>query len=239
MDNNPPEIPKKYRPRGVDVLYEDREVLVANKEAGVLTVGTGLHDERTAYSALVDYVRKGQSKSRKGIFIIHRLDRETSGVLIFAKTVEAKHALQADWEQTRKTYLALVEGNPDKDEGTISTYLAENTALRVYSTPDRRKGKLARTQYRVLRRIGTRALLEVTLLTGRKHQIRVHLSEQGWPIVGDGKYGDGTGGKKRLALHAFRIEFTHPQTGKRMRFEAPLPTAFQGWMGRAARAEKS
>ncbi len=226
MNKSRTTIPGKHRPRGVDILYEDRDVLVVNKEAGLLTIATGRGDERTAYSLLTDYVRKGNPKSRNRVFIVHRLDRDTSGVLVFARNEEAKRSLQGEWETTQKTYLAVVEGCPKEPEGTITSYLAENSAFTVYSTPDPRKGKLSHTQYRVLKRMGRQTLLEILLLTGRKHQIRVHLADQGWPIVGDAKYGNRVHGSRRLALHAKTLTFTHPHSRQQLTFEAPLPATF-------------
>jgi tRNA pseudouridine32 synthase/23S rRNA pseudouridine746 synthase/23S rRNA pseudouridine1911/1915/1917 synthase len=156
------------------ILYEDEDILVVDKPAGLLTIGTDTDKEHTAYFILMDYVRKGQAKSRKRVWIVHRLDRETSGVLVFAKSEEAKRRLQDRWEETEKKYLAVVHGNLKKKSDTMTTYLAENKARVVYSTSDHAKGKLAHTAYRVLRETKDFTLLEVDLLTGRKHQIRVH-----------------------------------------------------------------
>lgn len=217
---------RKHQPKGVEILFEDRDLIVVNKEAGLLTMGTGREGERTAYAALTDYVKKGEPKSRSRIFIVHRLDRGTSGLLVFAKNEAAKRALQDNWDGVEKIYWALVEGTPKEPEGMISSYLAENSAMRVYSTPDTRKGKLARTRYRTLKPMGKRTLLEISPLTGRKNQIRVHLADRGWPVVGDGKYGLGSKGSVRHALHAKKLAFTHPHSGERMTFEAPLPPAF-------------
>jgi len=229
MDKKPPRS-SKHQPKGVDILHEDRDVIVVNKEAGLLTIATERGDERTAYSVLTDYVKKGNPKSKSRIFIVHRLDRETSGVLVFAKTEDAKHALQGDWENSQKIYWAIVEGRPEPSEGTITSYLAENSVFTVYSTQDTRKGKLSQTHYRVLKRMGRRTLLEISLLTGRKHQIRVHLADQGWPVVGDSKYGKKERGN-RLGLHAKTLCFKHPHSGERLTFEAPIPGSFQQLIG--------
>lgn len=211
---------------GLEILHEDRDIIVVNKSAGLLTMGTGRDGGRTAHAALDDYVKKGNYKSRERIFIVHRLDRDTSGALVFARTEKAKRALQDNWEKAEKTYLAFVEGHPDPEEGTIESYLAENEARRVFSTTDKRKGKHSTTRYKVLKTVGKRALLEITLLTGRKNQIRVHLADEGWPIVGDGKYGRKIRDNKRLALHSRTLTFDHPYSGKRMTFEAPVPATF-------------
>jgi len=217
---------RKHQPMGMEILYEDRDVIVVNKAAGLLTMGTGRDGGRTAHAALDDYVKKGNPKSRERIFIVHRLDRDTSGALVFARTEKAKRTLQDNWDKAEKTYLAFVEGHPEPKEGTISSYLAENDARRVYSTKDKRKGKFSQTEYKVFKEVGERALLEINLLTGRKNQIRVHLADKGWPIVGDGKYGKKIRDNKRLALHSHKLSFDHPYNGKRMDFEAPVPETF-------------
>jgi RluA family pseudouridine synthase len=189
-------------------------------------MGTDREKSRTLYALLTDYVRKGYAKSAKRIFIVHRLDRDTSGIVIFAKNIEAKLKLQGQWEETEKRYIAVVHGRPEKREGTISTYLAENNAQVVYSTNDASKGKLSHTAYRVLRDTKEFSLLEVNLLTGRKHQIRVHLADIGHPVLGDEKYGKGKDKYKRLALHAKAISFINPSSGKRLTFETGVPEYF-------------
>jgi RluA family pseudouridine synthase len=211
---------------GLEILHEDRDIIVVNKVAGLLTMGTGRDGGRTAHAALMDYVRKGNYKSRERVFIVHRLDRDTSGVLVFARSEEAKMTLQENWKAAEKTYLAFVEGHPDPEEGTISSYLVESKARRVYSTKDKKAGRFSETQYKVLKTVGNRALLEVRLLTGRKNQIRVHLADKGWPIVGDAKYGRKIRENKRLALHSHVLSFDHPWNGKRMTFTAPVPETF-------------
>ena len=216
---------------GLALLYEDRDILVVNKPAGLLTIATDSEKTRTAYFILTDYVRKGHRKSRNRIFIVHRLDRETSGILIFAKTIEAKLYLQQHWETTDKKYLAVVHGRMEKETETISSYLAENKAHLVYSTSDRNKGRFARTIYRVLKQNRDYALLDIDLLTGRKHQIRVHLAEIGHPVVGDTKYGKENRGYRHLALHAHSLSVTHPFTGERLTFEAAAPAFFKQLLG--------
>jgi RluA family pseudouridine synthase len=176
----------RHLPRGLSVLYEDRDILVVDKPAGLLTIATDAEKERTAYHHLTEYVRKGQARSRNRIFIVHRLDRETSGVLVFAKTEEAKFSLQEHWDETEKVYLAVVPGHLTRTEGVIESYLTENKAHVVYSTNNPEKGKWSRTAYRVVCETKEHSLLEVDLLTGRKHQIRVHLANIGHPVVGDG-----------------------------------------------------
>lgn len=218
-------------PEGLTILHEDRDILVVDKPAGLLTIATERDSERTAYFILTDYVRKGQPRSRNRVFIVHRLDRETSGVLVFAKSEQAKLRLQGEWDQTRKTYLAIVRGHLERREDTIVTYLAENSAHVVYATADSRNGKLARTAYRVLRETKEFSLLEIDLLTGRKHQIRVHLSGIGHPVVGDKKYGQPDKAHPKLALHARSITFNHPYSGEPMSFEAKPPAHFYKLVG--------
>jgi len=225
---------RRHLPPGVEILHDDDEILVVEKPHGLLTIATEQRTTGTLYAKLTEYVRKGNYKSRNRIFIVHRLDRDASGVLVFAKTPEAKAALQGGWEEARKTYLAVVHGQMPEKSGIIESYLIENKAQKVRSTRDAKLGMLSRTAYRVLRESGGYSLLEIDLLTGRKHQIRVHLSEAGHPIVGDRKYGANNDGEKRLALHAKSLSFPHPQTGQRVEFETETP----GYFGRLMHATK-
>lgn len=222
-------------PMGLVILHEDRDILVVDKPAGLLSMGTDTDKTRTAHYILNDYVRKGQSKSRHRIFIVHRLDRDTSGVLLFAKSQAAKFRLQEEWPQTRKKYVAVVHGICEKTSDTISTYLAENRAQLVYSTTDHRVGRPAKTSYRVLEQSQRFALLELDLWTGRKHQIRVHLAEIGHAVVGDKKYGREGRTTTRLALHAKTITFGHPFDGTPTTVEAPVPATFKALMRSGAR----
>jgi RluA family pseudouridine synthase len=218
-------------PHGLVVLYEDREILVVDKPAGLLTIGTESDKSHTAYFILTDHVRKGCARSRNRVFIVHRLDRETSGVLVFAKSEEAKFRLQDEWGETEKKYLAVVHGQCQKSEETITTYLAENKAQVMYSTSDPAKGKLSHTAYRVLKQTQDFALLEVSPLTGRKNQIRVHLAGIGHPIVGDRKYGSAKQSHAGLALHARSISFRHPSSGQQVTFAAIVPRYFHKLVG--------
>ncbi len=218
-------------PQGLTVLHEDADILVVVKPPGLLTVGTDAEKSRTAYFVLTEYVRGGVPRSRNRIFIVHRLDRETSGILVFARSEAAKRHLQDHWGETRKQYLAVVRGRCEKDSDIITSYLAENRAYGVYSTTNPSQGKLSRTEYRVLKRTPTRSLLEIDLLTGRKHQIRVHLAGIGYPVVGDRRYGPPDKKHRQLALHAQRLAFTHPVTGEPLVFEAEAPEYFSRLVG--------
>lgn len=218
-------------PKGIVIIYEDKDILVVDKPPGLLTISTDKEKSRTAYFILTDYVRKGQDRSRKRLFIVHRLDRDTSGLVVFAKTPEAKQFLQSHWDETTKKYLAVVHGRCEKTSETISTYLVESKSRAVYSTPDTTKGRLSHTAYKVLKQTENFALLEIDLLTGRKHQARVHLADIGHPVVGDDRYGKGKGAHKRLALHATSISFTHPFSGKQVTFETIVPPYFSRLVG--------
>jgi len=219
--------PKRFQPRGLSILYEDHDILVVDKMNGLLTVSTARVKENTAYYLLNDYVRRGVQKSRNRIFIVHRLDRDTSGVLVFAKNEKAKRYLQDEWPKFKKKYSAVVHGRlPDK-EGVITSYLAENSIHKMYSVADPKRGKLAKTGYKVLKESKKYSLLEVELLTGRKNQIRVHFSEKNCPVAGDKIYGKKEKGIKRLTLHAASISILHPLTKKMMTFQAQVPDYFE------------
>jgi tRNA pseudouridine32 synthase/23S rRNA pseudouridine746 synthase/23S rRNA pseudouridine1911/1915/1917 synthase len=216
----------KHRPRGLPILYEDRDIIVVNKPTGLLTIGTDREKSRTAHYMLNNYVRKGNPKSRNRVYVVHRLDKDTSGVLIFAKSEQVKDLLQENWENTEKHYMAIVHGRLKEKEGTISSYLVENKARRVYSTRDAAKGRLSHTVYKVTEESKGFSLVNIHLLTGRKHQIRVHFAEKGHPVVGDRKYENKDIVSKRLALHARSISFTHPFTHKAMTFDTGIPEDF-------------
>ncbi len=221
----------KYQPKGLTVLHEDRDIIVVEKPSGLLSIGTDRDKSRTVHSILNEYVRKGDPRSRNRVYIVHRLDRETSGILVLAKSEAAKTFLQGHWQETDKHYLTVVYGSLEPKSGTISSYLTENSAFTVYSTPDPAAGKLSQTEYVTLKETDRLSLLEIHLLTGRKHQIRVHLSEQGHPVVGDKKYGKGNDSYGTLALHARSLSFTHPVNGRRMTFEIGIPEFFTRLVG--------
>jgi RluA family pseudouridine synthase len=218
---------KKHQPRGLKFVYEDQDILVVDKASGLLTVGSATESEKTAYFLLNDYVRKGQAKSRKRVFVVHRLDKDTSGLLVFAKSEEAKLYLQDQWKGFTKMYYAVVEGAPAKDSGEYSSYLAENVAHHVYSTRDGSKGKLARTGYRAVKKGGKFSLLEVDLHTGRKNQIRVHMADLGHQVAGDAKYGAKHREVKRLCLHSAALTLLHPHTKREIYFKTPPPEYFK------------
>lgn len=222
--------PKKFHPGGLGILHEDRDIIVVNKTNGLLTVGTENEKERTAYFLLTDYVKRGNPKSRNRIFIVHRLDRETSGVLVFTKSERAKRFLQDQWTEFTKTYYAVVHGQMKKKEGEISSYLAENSIHRMYSVTDPTKGKFCKTGYKVVKESEKYSLLQINLLTGRKNQIRVHLSEEGNPVVGDKIYGQKERTVKTLLLHASSLTLIHPHHKREMCFETQMPLLFKSVM---------
>ncbi len=218
-------------PRGLEILYEDSDLLVINKPAGLLTVKTATQKTQTAFAFMTDYVKKGNLKSRKQVYTVHRLDQWTSGVLIFAKSEAVKDRLKARWDETKKIYLAVVHGQLKTKEGVISSYLAEGAHHSIYSTTDRSQGKLSHTAYKVLKETPRFSLLEIDLLTGRKNQIRVHLADQGHPIVGDRKYGTESDAVDRLSLHSRSICFPHPRRNELITVEAEVPDCFRKLVG--------
>lgn len=211
----------------LDILYEDHELIVINKPAGLLTIATNEEKEKTAYHFVTDYVRRRSPKAR--IFIVHRLDRDTSGVILFAKNEKFKLALQENWSGLvqARGYLAVVEGHLNEKTGTVHSWLKETKTLLMYSSHKAGDGLEAITNYSVLREAKDYSLLQIALETGRKNQIRVHMKDLGHPIAGDPKYGATSNPLKRLGLHAYLLEFTHPNTRKSMRFETDLPKEFK------------
>ncbi len=214
------------RPKRLKIIYEDDELIAVNKPAGLLTVADDREKLQTAYRDVTDYVRHAQPQSR--VFIVHRLDRDTSGVVLFAKNERMKRALQDNWNALVKTrgYTAVTEGQFTEKSGTIRSWLKETKTHLVYSSPVKGDGREAVTSYRVMREAKAYALLQITLETGRKNQIRVHMKDMGHPVAGDKKYGAATNPVKRLALHAGTLEICHPVSGARMLFECAVPGAF-------------
>lgn len=218
---------KKHQPKGLTILYEDHDIIVVNKTNGLLTISTDKEKEKTAYFLLNDYVKKGNIRSKNRVFIVHRLDRDTSGILVFAKNEKAKRYLQDEWKEFNKTYFAVVHGKLKEKEGVISSYLLENKAHIMYSVENSEKGKFSKTGYKVIKESSKFSLLEINLFTGRKNQIRVHLSEKGYPLVGDKMYGKTDKGAKRLALHSASLTISHPFTKEKMIFDTDMPLYFK------------
>ncbi len=217
----------KRLPEDLEILYEDEHLLVINKKANLLTIATEKEKEETVYAYLSAYVK--EQKPENKIFIVHRLDKKASGILVFARSEEVKRKLQAQFEKhdIERRYIAIVEGRVKDENGTVQNYLAENRAYKVYVTDEEKKGKLAITDYLVKKRTAGYTWLEVTTRTGRKHQIRVHLAGLGHPVIGDKEYGSKKNPLNRLGLHACRLGFAHPVAGKKTTFEADAPLAFK------------
>ncbi|MBP3589011.1 MAG: RluA family pseudouridine synthase [Muribaculaceae bacterium] len=210
------------------IVYEDDDIIVVNKGYGLLSVGTDTKREGTAYSILRDYVKRVNPRNK--LFIVHRLDQHTSGLMLFAKTEQAKETMQHNWNNMvlERRYVAVVEGGaPEPPEGQVRTLLAENSEHVVYVTDNPAEGREALTEYCTLAARGNYALLELELATGRKNQIRVHMQHIGHPIAGDRKYGAKTSPIHRLALHARTLRFVHPVTRRDMNFSTPVPAAFR------------
>ena len=215
----------------IEIVHEDESIVVINKPAGLLSMATETCRMDTAYFRLNEYLKERSPSRPERIFIVHRLDQETSGLLLFAKMESIKRTLQDNWENVEKIYQAIVEGAPVPPQGTVRSHLTESKTLKVLSGEKTRHSQEAITHYRVAQTRGPYALVEVKLETGRKNQIRVHMSDLGHPIVGDQKYGAKTNPAKRLALHAQQLSFTHPASGKRMVFSVPLPPVLKRLAG--------
>jgi 23S rRNA pseudouridine1911/1915/1917 synthase len=209
------------------VVFEDDDIIVIDKPAGLLTIATDKEKDETAYRGLTEYVRLRDKEGRARVFIVHRIDRDTSGLIVFAKKGEAKEKLQDSWGSVEKRYLAVVEGAPSKESGIIKSNLTESKFHAVYSGPRLDESKFAVTRYKVLEKGDGYTLVEISLDTGRKHQIRVHMADMGCPVAGDERYGAKTDPAKRLALHAAYLSFKHPATGKVVVFESRLPDALR------------
>ena len=207
------------------IVWEDDSLIVIDKKDGLLSVSDSAAQERTAWAILSAYVREQDPRNR--LFVLHRLDRGTSGLMMFARNKGVQEKMRNDWATivTRRSYVAIVEGTPEPPEDTLMNYLAENSRMKVYCT-DAMHGKEAITHYRVLKSNSHYALVEFTLETGRKNQIRAQMEAISHPIAGDPKYGAQTDPCERLMLHACRLWFIHPVTGREMRFETPIPAAF-------------
>jgi 23S rRNA pseudouridine1911/1915/1917 synthase len=217
---------RHQHPVEIKILYEDDYLIAINKPSGLLSVATDQERDATAFRLVRDHIAYGNRKAR--LYILHRLDRDTSGILLFAKDRNIQEVMQSKWNEmvTERGYMAIVEGHPHKTEDELRSYITENRAMVVYQSKGEEDGKLAITRYRVTRFNDSYSLLKINILTGRKNQIRVQLSGIGHPIAGDKKYGAKSNPINRLALHADRLSFTHPISGKTMRLRTPLPGRF-------------
>ena len=226
ISNNP--IRKKTR-SNLPILYEDNEIIVINKPSGLLSIASDKEKSSTAYRMLSDYVQQKDKHNR--IFVVHRLDEDTSGVLMVAKNPEIQKALQDNWNDivTKRGYYAIVEGQMPNKEGTVKSYLKKNAQNLMYSSKDK-NGQFSITHYKVMKENDKYSLLDVNIDTGRKNQIRVHMGDLGHYVVGDDKYGSPSNPLKRLGLHAYCLEYKHPMTGKIMKFTAPMPKEFESLM---------
>ena len=211
---------------GIKIIHEDDSIVVIDKPFGLLTVGTDTQKVDTAIARLNEALEPRHSHA----FLVHRLDRETSGLLLFAKNTDVRDTLQEMWENVKKQYLAIVVGTPTPPEGIAESFLLEGPDLKMRKSVDP-EAKLARTSYKFVKRTGRYSLMEVTLETGRKHQIRVHLAGIGCPLVGDPVYGTAGELAPRLGLHAGRLTFDHPVSGQRLTVESPLPIELRRFVG--------
>lgn len=223
ISNSP--IKKKTRSR-LPIIYEDDDLIVINKPSGLLSIASDNEKSSTAYRMLSDYVQQKDKHNR--VFVVHRLDEDTSGVFMIAKNVQIQQALQEHWNDIvkKRGYYAIVEGTMEKKSDTIKSYLKKNSQNLMYSSKKAGDGQLAITHYKVIKENKKYSLLDVNIDTGRKNQIRVHLGERGHYIIGDDKYGKPANPIKRLGLHAYELDFIHPFTGKLVKFTAPMPKEF-------------
>lgn len=210
----------------VKIVYEDPQIIVIEKAPGILSMASS-HHSFCVKQVLDDYFHRTHQKCNA--HVVHRLDRDTSGLLVYAKTLEAEQILEHNWRDivTDRRYLALVSGELPQQQGSVESWLKDNKAYFTYSSPTDNGGKYALTHYRVLKSNGRHSLVELKLETGRKNQIRVHMQDLGHPVCGDTKYGNGDDPIGRLALHAFRLNFYHPITGEPLKFETPVPKGFR------------
>lgn len=225
-----------FRHPRVKLVYEDDDVIVINKGYGILSVRTNpMKREECAYDIVRDYIKDVNPRNR--LYVVHRLDRDTSGLMMFAKTEESQQVLRHNWNNMilERLYVAVLEGYLEEDKGYVKSRLAENSQFVVYSTDVPGEGRLAVTHYEVMERGHGYTLAQFSLDTGRKNQIRVHASDLGHPIAGDRKYGASTSPIHRLALHAMTLRFAHPATRKDMNFQTPIPAAFIGAVRKGSR----
>lgn len=228
---------EKPRFREMRIVHEDDHLVVIDKMSGLLSMASETEKQKTAYSMLSEYVKKSDPKNK--IFIVHRLDRETSGLMMFARSIKVQEALQKDWNEAiiERSYIAVVEGSMTTTTGTVTSWLKENKAMVMYSSQTPDDGLKAVTHYKVLKTNKLFSLLEVKLETGRKNQIRVHMKDLGFPVTGDKKYGAKLNPVGQMGLHARVLAFKHPVTGRAMRFDTPVPLKFQKLFRLPARSE--
>ena len=217
---------QSFKSRYVKIVYEDKWLIVVEKNIGILSMAAG-HSSLNVKSVLDDYFKKSRQKCTA--HVVHRLDRDTSGLMVYAKDLDTEQILEHNWHQLvyDRRYVAVVSGEMEQDEGTIQSWLKDNKAYITYSSPVDNGGKLAITHFHVLDRTTEHSLVEYKLETGRKNQIRVHSADMGHPVCGDVKYGNGDDPVHRLCLHAWLLCFSHPVTGEPMEFETPVPTVFR------------
>lgn len=215
-----------FRSNNLEIVYEDPYLLVIDKRAGLLSMSNNTRQE-TVQTVLNRYLEKGGGRNTS--HIVHRLDRDTSGLMVYAKDIKTQQNLVEGWQQlvTDRRYVALVEGILDDKQGKIESWLTEDKRFVTHSSPVDNGGKFAVTYYNVLQEGGGYSLVECELMTGRKNQIRVHMADLGHPVVGDHKYGSTDDSIRRLGLHAYVLCFRHPVTGKLLRFETPIPVCFE------------
>ena len=206
------------------IIYEDKHLLIVDKPNNLLTVSNEKESENTLFHKVYLYIKR-KNKNQK-IFIVHRLDYDTSGLVVFAKSEKVKKILQDNWESVIRKYMAIVHGNLKSKSGTIKSYLKMTKTQLVYSSNDSKNGKLAITSYKMILENSRYSLLDIDIKTGRKNQIRVHLNDLGYPILGDKKYSNKKDKSKRMYLHAYYLEFTHPITSNKLKFELDVPTDF-------------
>jgi 23S rRNA pseudouridine1911/1915/1917 synthase len=207
------------------VYFEDDSILITEKPAGLLTIGDKGLGGTSFYKIMLDFVKE-KSKGKERLFVVHRLDREVSGLLLFAKSEELQQKIKEGWRDAKKLYYALVEGTPPEEKGTIRSWLVEGRDQKVYSVKIQEGAKLGITHYRVMDKTPDFTLLEVELETGRKNQIRVHLSEMDCPVVGDRRYGADATYDRRIRLHAFYLSVIHPVTGRLIEAKSKMPKGF-------------
>lgn len=210
---------------GIKVWFEDGQVIVVDKPAGLLSIASNTEDERTAYFQLTDYLRGSNQRGRERVWIVHRLDKETSGLMVFAKTPEAKEFLQGNWGKSEKCYEAVVEGRLQSKRGVLACDLDESDKFKVRIAKASGRTRHAVTHYEVLAQDQKVSLVRLRLETGRRHQIRVQLAAEGCPIIGDEKYGAVSDPAGRIGLHATFLKFVHPATGEHVAYSSPLPRA--------------